>query len=299
MQLTEYLASKRKLIDEFLDNYLPKEEEFPSSIHKAMRYTLFADGKRLRPVLAIAACEIAGGDIESILPAACSLELIHTYSLIHDDLPAIDNDDIRRGQPSSHKKFGEAIAILAGDALLTQAFSLMAMDSKLSKDIQIKIIQEVSKAAGSSALIGGQVVDIESSSYQNNGSVEINAPLLEYIHAHKTGELFRTSLRIGALAGGADQKQLAALTGYGEKIGLGFQIIDDILDIECTQEELGKPQGSDLAKNKLTYPAVWGMSAAKSQASDLINHACLDLDIFGPKAQILKEIAQLFLTRRK
>ncbi len=305
MHIADYLAEKKQLIDQFLDCYLPAEGDFPPSIHKAMRYTLFAGGKRLRPILALAACEAVGGDTAVLLPLSCSLELIHTYSLIHDDLPAMDNDDYRRGQPASHKAFGENMAILAGDALLTQAFCLLAKDSGLPAKLQLQIMREVSQAAGSNGLIGGQVADIHAtggeyiSSPEEKASPQVLAPLLEYIHTHKTGALFRVALRMGALAGGADKRQLAALTSYGERIGLAFQIMDDILDIKGSEQEMGKPQGSDLVNHKLTYPATWGMADAKQQAQDLIKHACRDLEVIGKKAANLKALANFILQRRR
>lgn len=297
MLTLDYLAEQKKLVDQFLDSYLPTEKEFPPVIHKAMRYTLLAGGKRLRPILAIAACETVGGNTSTILPIACSLEIIHTYSLIHDDLPAMDNDDFRRGQPANHKTFGEAVAVLAGDALLTHAFILLSNDINLPAEIQLKIIKEVSKASGCNGLIGGQVADIEATSLEIISQDSL--PLLEYIHTHKTGALFRAALRIGALAGGANEEQLTALTRFGEKFGLAFQIVDDILDIEGSMQEMGKPQGSDAANHKLTYPAAWGMSAAKQQAKTLIEHACQELDIFGDKANNLKNLAQFILDRRE
>ncbi len=298
MSIADYLAKQKQLIDKFLDNCLPLDTEFPPAIHKAMRYTLFAGGKRLRPILALAACEAVGGDTTKLLPLACSLELIHTYSLVHDDLPAMDDDDYRRGLPASHKVFGENLAILAGDALLTHAFSLLSADSGLPADVQLRIIREVSKAGGSMGLIGGQVADIQASD-QTDSSAEVLVPLLEYIHTHKTGALFRTALRMGALAGAADREQLSALTGYGDKIGLAFQITDDILDIEGSSIEMGKPQGSDITNHKLTYPSAWGMDSAKRQSKKLIESACNDLEILGEKAQNLKSLAQLILERRK
>ncbi|MBI5787654.1 MAG: polyprenyl synthetase family protein [Candidatus Schekmanbacteria bacterium] len=299
MPLAGYLADKKKLIEQYLDGYLPKNQEFPAEIHQAMRYSLFASGKRLRPILALAACEAVGGEIKSVLPLACSLELIHTYSLIHDDLPAMDNDDFRRGQPSNHKKFGEAIAILAGDALLTQAFALLSIPTDLSAALQLQIIQEAAAAAGSMGLIGGQVLDIQTSGNINRVFGQMDAPLLEYIHTHKTGVLFRAAVRIGAIAGKAAPEQLSAITGYGDKIGLAFQITDDILDLECTTQELGKPQGSDMAAHKLTYPAVWGIQAAREQSQLLLEKACRDLDIFAGKAVVLKDIAGYLLNRRE
>ena len=304
MPLADYLAGKKRQIDSFLDKYLPSEEDFPPRIHKAMRYTLFAGGKRLRPILAMAACEAVGGEDEKILPLACSLELIHTYSLIHDDLPAMDNDDFRRGQAANHKVFGEDIAILAGDALLTHAFLLLSQDSGLEPALQLRIIREVALAAGSGGLIGGQVADIQTTNRQlppagdKKGGAEILGPLLEYIHTHKTGAMFRVALRMGALAAGAGERQLQALTSYGERIGLAFQIIDDILDIESSTEEMGKPQGSDMNNRKLTYPASWGMSAAKRQARTLIEHARQDLALFRERAAILLELADFILRRR-
>lgn len=295
MNLKAYLEEIKNLVDASLDQYLPPAEKFPKSVHQAMRHILFAGGKRVRPILALSAGEMVGGTINSILPCACALEFIHTYSLIHDDLPAMDNDDYRRGILTTHKKFGEAIAILAGDALLTEAFRLLSCE-KVTKSfppkVLIEVINEVALAAGSGGMIGGQVVDMESEGR------EIDLPLLEYIHTHKTGALILVSVRMGAKLGGGKAEEIEALTKYGESVGLAFQITDDLLNIEGKKEELGKNPGTDAAKSKATYPQLLGLSESKRRAEDLISSAHIALEPFGPKAETLKEIANFIISRR-
>lgn len=249
----------------------------------------------MRSILTLAAAEAVGGDAKAILPVACALELIHTYSLIHDDLPAMDNDDLRRGKPTCHKVFGEAIAILTGDSLLTLAFELLTSPSlaaAITPKRQLEIIRRISQAAGNCGLIGGQVVDIESEGKR------IDAPRLEYIHTHKTGSLIRVSVVAGGLAANCSEEQLNSLSHYGEKIGLAYQILDDILDVEGESLTLGKNAGSDMARRKATYPAMWGIKQAKSQAQDLITDAQQDLSPLGEKASRLKELAQFILQRK-
>ena len=296
MDLKTYLKEKITLVDAALEIYLPKEEERPQSLHKAMRYSIFAGGKRVRPVLMLAACEAVGGAIDNAMPAACAMEMIHTYSLIHDDLPAMDDDDFRRGRPTSHKVFGDAIAILAGDGLLTEAFKLMT-DTRFAADvdasIKIAVINEIATCAGTYGMVGGQVVDMES-----EGKSDMDLPIVQYIHTHKTGALIKASVVAGALLGGADEKQLAAIRRYGEAAGLAFQIADDILDIEGTTEEIGKDAGSDQARGKATYPAVMGLAAAKQEAQAMMDEAMLALEPLGVAAEPLREIARYIVERK-
>ncbi len=296
MDLKLYLKEKIALVDTALENWLPKEKDMPYSIHKAMRYSIFAGGKRVRPVLMLAACEAVGGIIEKAMPAACAMEMIHTYSLIHDDLPAMDNDDFRRGRPTNHKVFGEAIAILAGDGLLTEAFKLISNPS-FAADIEsatrLAVIHEIATCAGTYGMVGGQVVDMES-----EGKPEIDLPTVQYIHTHKTGALIKASVVAGALLGGADEIQLAAIRRYGEAAGLAFQIADDILDIEGTTEEIGKDAGSDEARGKATYPAVMGLAAAKQEAKAMMDEAMLALEPLGKPAEPLREIARYIVERK-
>lgn len=259
-----------------------------------MRYSLLAGGKRLRPILVIAAAEAVGGDRHAILPFAVAAELVHTYTLIHDDLPALDNDDFRRGKPTNHKVFGEAIAILAGDALLTQAFILMthsAMMDTISEKNLLKATHEMADALGAKGMIGGQVVDLESE------GKPINPETLEYIHIYKTGFLIRACVRCGAMLCQATPSQLSALSTYGAHIGLAFQIIDDILDITGDEKKLGKDIGSDLSKDKATYPALYGLEASKKKAEDLIKDSIACLEAFDDRADPLREIARFFVQR--
>lgn len=296
MDLKKYLKEQCARVDAALDKYLPKETELPHSLHKAMRYSVFAGGKRVRPILMLAACQAVGGDTERAIPAACAMEMIHTYSLIHDDLPAMDDDDFRRGNPTNHKVFGEAIAILAGDALLTEAFKLISdprMACGCDPAAQLAVIHEIATCAGSHGMVGGQVVDMES-----EGKRDIDLPTVQYIHTHKTGALIKASVKAGAILGGADEKQLAAITRYGEAAGLAFQIADDILDIEGTTEEIGKDAGSDEARGKATYPAVMGLSAAKEEAQAMMDEAFQALEIFGAEADPLREIAAYIVKRK-
>jgi len=295
LNLQAYLQEKKELIDAALDSHLPSAERFPQRLHQAMRHILFSGGKRLRPVLALSSGETVGGRSVDILPCACALELLHTYSLIHDDLPAIDNDDYRRGTSTTHRKFGEAIAILAGDALLTEAFRLLTsppVTKSFSAGTLIEVINEVAHAAGAAGMIGGQVVDIESE------GKEIDLPLLEYIHTHKTGALILVSVRMGAKLGGANAGELEALNRYGESIGLAFQIIDDLLNVEGEKEEMGKSPGTDAAKSKATYPQLLGVSESRRRAEDLITSAHKALEPFGTRADTLREIATFIVTRR-
>jgi geranylgeranyl diphosphate synthase type II len=294
--LQSYLEEKRLLVDKFMDSTLPPEGAYPQSLHQAMRYSLFAGGKRLRPILVIASFDVVGGKKSAwLLPVASAMELIHTYSLIHDDLPAMDNDDYRRGKPTSHKVFGEAIAILAGDALLTLAFGLVThrkFPRKKISDQLIRIVHEVAWGAGFGGMISGQAADILSE------GKEVDQSTLEYIHRHKTAALIRTSVRIGAILGGATKSQLSALSHYGEDIGLAFQIMDDVLDVEGSQEELGKNVRSDSSKGKKTYPDFFGLSESKRKAKILVEQAIESLSRFNRKADPLRAIAHYIIERR-
>ena len=293
MDLKEYLKQRCQLVDRALERFLPEASELPASLHGSMRYSVFAGGKRVRPVLMLAACEAVGGELELALPAACAMEMIHTYSLIHDDLPAMDDDDFRRGNPTNHKVYGEATAILAGDALLTEAFILLSSSPEGGDcSARLRVIHEIAAAAGSRGMVGGQQVDMES-----EGKEEIDLALLSYIHTHKTGALIRASVRAGAILGNASEERLAALTRYGEAIGLAFQIADDILDVEGTTEQLGKDAGSDQARGKATYPALVGLEASRQRAHELVQMALDALASFDQRAEPLRAIASYIVKR--
>ncbi|HEY6332719.1 MAG TPA: farnesyl diphosphate synthase [Blastocatellia bacterium] len=292
--LEAYLDARGAEVNKALQEFVPEESIAPPTIHKAMRYSLLAGGKRLRPVLVLSAGEALGAPTADLMPAACAIEMIHTYSLIHDDLPAMDDDDLRRGRPTCHKVFGDAIAILAGDALLTHAFIVLssyAPAGDLSR--QIRVIREVATAAGTvNALIGGQVADIE------NEKRSVDAAMLEYIHRSKTGALIKASVVVGGIIAGADDHQLELLERYGEKIGLAFQVADDILDVTSTSEAMGKTPGKDLAAQKATYPAVHGLEASREHARQLADEAASTAEQLGPAAYRLQEIARFIVARR-
>jgi geranylgeranyl diphosphate synthase type II len=294
MNIEEYLRNQKALVDRQLEELLPQESAYPPKIHQAMRYSLFCGGKRIRPILCLAACEAVGGNSETALPVACAIELVHTYSLVHDDLPAMDNDDMRRGKPTSHKVYGEAIAILAGDALLTSVFYVLSHNSRragVDSEIILQVIEEISQAAGTMGMIGGQVVDLES----ENQAVEL--PQLEYIHTHKTGALIRCAVVCGAILGGASANQMKNIRSYGEIIGLAFQIVDDILDIRGEEEKLGKNIGSDLAQKKATYPAHLGLAESVNRARSLLKAALSQLQTLDLRADPLREIARFVVNR--
>lgn len=292
--LHDYLRERAALVDAALDRYLPGEDLLPAVLHQAMRYSVFAGGKRLRPILVMAACEAVGGAPERVLHAACAMEMIHTYSLIHDDLPAMDDDDFRRGRPTNHKVYGEANAILAGDALLTEAFRLLA-DPAANRDcapaVVLRVIETVARCAGSQGMVGGQVVDMEAE------GKPIDYATLQYIHTRKTGALFLASIQAGAWLGGGSDDQLAALTRYGETAGLAFQIADDILDIIGDQAVLGKDVGSDQARGKATYPALLGLSEARRRAEELRDLALTALDPLDASAEPLRALARYIVDR--
>jgi len=296
MDINRYLQEKKEIVDSALERYLPKKEELTSNLHQAMQHSLFAGGKRIRPILSIASFEAVGGKGEGVLPFACALEMIHTYSLIHDDLPAIDNDDYRRGKPTCHKVFGEAIAILAGDGLLTEAFRLMTnqpgKDQPLGDEVLVlDLIREVAQAAGVLGMVGGQVVDIESE------GKTVDLPTVQYIHTHKTGAMILASVRVGARLGGAMETDLKVLTRYGENLGLAFQIADDVLNVEGKAVLMGKKTGTDLFKGKATYPSVLGIEESKKRSKELVGMAVDALNSLGPEADPLREIARFIIAR--
>ena len=294
MDIQSYLSKKKSIVDKALDKLVPPAKMFPTSVHEAMRYSLFAGGKRVRPILAIAAAEALGSKTTDLLPLAGSLELIHTYSLVHDDLPAMDDDDFRRGRPTCHKVYGEAIAILAGDGLLNRAFEVLSDPRRLkavSPNKLIAIIKEISAASGVRGMVGGQVVDMESE------GKDVDFPTLEYIHTHKTGALIRASVRVGALYAQAGKRRFAALSRYGELVGLAFQIADDILDITGKQEELGKDVGSDLKKGKKTFPSFYGLAESRQRANEVADKAIHSLRDFDRKADPLRELAKYIVNR--
>jgi geranylgeranyl diphosphate synthase type II len=296
MNLDEYIAERMTRIDAELDRYLPAAERLPTTLHQSMRYSIFAGGKRIRPLLMIAACEAVGGMLSSVLPAACALEMIHTYSLIHDDLPAMDDDDYRRGRLTNHKVFGEATAILAGDALLTQAFILLASGApgeSVGAAERLRVLHIIATAAGSLGMVGGQVVDMES----ETKTVEL--PIVEYIHTHKTGALILAALQTGAILGGADNHEFAALTRYGECAGLAFQIADDVLDIVGEQSLLGKDVGSDVQRGKATYPALIGLAESKRRAEELRDLAVDALAPLGTEAEPLRALVSFIVDRSR
>jgi geranylgeranyl diphosphate synthase type II len=291
MDLKRYLAARQKEVDRALDRFLPKESVAPATIHKAMRYSLFAGGKRLRPILCLAATEACGGKFAAALPHACAVECIHTYSLIHDDLPSMDNDDLRRGRPTCHKVFGDAIAILAGDALLTVAFEIATRAKPVSRYDLHEVMREIAEAAGSRKLIAGQVADLEAE------GKNLSREQVRSIHENKTAALLTASVRLGAMAANASAKQLAAVTAFGRALGLAFQVIDDILDVTQTSEKLGKSAGKDLAAKKATYPAVFGLEKSRSEARRLTKQAHKALESLGKNAQVLRSLADYLLAR--
>jgi geranylgeranyl diphosphate synthase, type II len=292
--LGAYMAERARAVDEALGRFLPAESAPPETLHKAMRYSVFAGGKRLRPVLVIAGAEAVGGSMNDVMPTACAVEMIHTYSLIHDDLPAMDNDDFRRGSPTNHKVFGEALAILAGDALLTLAFRLLAdnVPAVASGSRLHDVLVEIADAAGSPGMVGGQVADIECEGKRADGEI------VDYIHTHKTAALIRASIRSGAILSGATSGQLDALGVAGEALGLAFQIMDDILDVTATSEELGKTAGKDQAQQKATYPAVHGIEASRRRAHALVAEAHAALEPFGPHGLPLRALGTFFIERK-
>jgi geranylgeranyl diphosphate synthase type II len=295
MDLKAYLAERRDLVNRALEGYLPKVRGPAFRVSEAMHYSLFAGGKRVRPILCLAGAEAVGGDAGQALPVACALEMIHTYSLIHDDLPAMDNDDLRRGQPTCHKQFDEATAILAGDGLLTEAFHLMADQAGRYPDQEamlLEVITLVAAAAGCQGMVGGQMLDLQAEGRK------VTLKELETIHRRKTGALLTASVRAGALVGGGARGEVDLLTRYGEKFGLAFQITDDLLDVEGDAAEMGKTPGMDQLREKATYPALLGRDRAREWAGRLVEEAVADLEPLGRAAEPLKEIGRYLLVRR-
>ena len=289
--LSNYLAERKALVEKALDSSI--SVVYPEKIYEAMRYSLLAGGKRLRPILCLATCELSGGNIEMAMPTACALEMIHTMSLIHDDLPAMDNDDYRRGKLTNHKVYGEDLAILAGDGLLSYAFEFVATQTKDVLPQQVlQVIARLGKAVGAAGLVGGQVVDLAS-----EGLSQVSEETLHFIHTHKTGALLEACVVSGALLASASQTNLQRLSRYAQNIGLAFQIVDDILDITATTEELGKTAGKDLEAQKATYPAIWGLEKSRCQAQILVQNAKAELEIFGEKAMPLIALADFIISR--
>jgi geranylgeranyl diphosphate synthase, type II len=292
MNLKAYLIAHQKEIDRALDRYLPKTNVKPATLHRAMRYSLFAGGKRLRPILCLAAAEACGGKVITALPLACALECIHTYSLVHDDLPSMDNDDYRRGRPTCHKVFGDGIAVLAGDALLTIAFEIVSMAKPARRYDMSTLLREIAVAAGSQRLIAGQVADLEA----EGRKVERNQ--LRFIHENKTAAILKSSVRLGAMSANADARKLRAVTQFGHGLGLAFQVIDDILDVTQTSEILGKSAGKDIATQKATYPAVIGLEKSRGEARRLTRQAHDALSVFRSReAEPLHCLANYLLER--
>lgn len=292
-ELKPYLERRRQMVEEALQAALPVEEGPEARVVESMRYSLFAGGKRLRPILSLAAAEAVGGEPEDAVPVGCALEMIHTYSLIHDDLPAMDDDDLRRGKPTNHKVFGEAIAILAGDALLTQAFVLLCDYRASLPERAVQIIQVVAKAASYRGMVGGQVVDMLS---QNRPA---DLETVQQMHSRKTAALIAAATEAGALAGKGAEAQVAAMARYGRSVGLAFQIADDILDIEGDAELLGKSTGADAARGKVTYPAAVGLERSREAAKELVDDALTALEGFNEEADPLRLMANYVITRRK
>jgi geranylgeranyl diphosphate synthase type II len=292
MKLPDFFETDRAVIEAGLSRLLPAEDVPPSSIHRAMRYSVFAGGKRIRPILCFEAARMFHENPEGAIPVGCALEFIHTYSLIHDDLPALDNDDLRRGKPTNHKVFGEAIAILAGDALLTLAFQTLA-NMSLEAEKRLAILALIAKAAGTDrGMIGGQVADLEAE------RDAVDAPGLEYIHRSKTAALIRASIVAGGIAGGADRRDVIRLTAFGENIGWAFQVVDDLLDVQESSAALGKTAGKDEAQKKATYPALYGLEKSRAIASDLEAKALAELADYGERASRLRQLAQFLVARR-
>ncbi len=289
--LKGYLKERQKLVETALDKSI--EVVYPLKIYEAMRYSLLAGGKRLRPILCLATCEMTGGTIDMAMPTACALEMIHTMSLIHDDLPAMDNDDYRRGKLTNHKVYGEDVAILAGDGLLAYAFEYVAVNTRNVPAPQVlQVISRLARAVGAAGLVGGQVVDLEM-----EGKSDVSLETLNFIHNHKTAALLEACVVCGGILSGTSPEDLQRLSRYSQNIGLAFQIVDDILDITATQEQLGKTAGKDQEAQKVTYPSLWGLEESKKQAQLLIEAACAELEPFGEQAQPLIALAY-FITSR-
>jgi geranylgeranyl diphosphate synthase type II len=292
MTLPTFFEEDRAAVDAALDWLMPGENTQPSSIHQAMRYSVQAGGKRVRPILCLESARIFSADVNPVLPVACALEFIHTYSLIHDDLPALDNDDLRRGKPTCHKKFNEATAILAGDALLTLAFETLA-NAPIEPARRVAILSHVAASAGTvKGMVGGQVADIEAEGRS------IAPAELEYIHRSKTAALIRASVVAGAIGGGADDQDVERLKSFGETIGWAFQVVDDILDVEESSASLGKTAGKDVAQKKATYPSIYGLEKSRQFAKELEDRAMAEIEPYGERASRLRELAEMIVHRR-
>ncbi len=295
MDIQDYLKQQQDKIDSFLTQVVPPGNPLAKTLYESMQYSLLGGGKRIRPILTLAAAEAVGSQSHVIMPYAAALELIHTYSLVHDDLPAMDNDDYRRGRPTNHKVYGDGLAILAGDALLTMAFELCsqpATESGIPADRQVNVMYELAVGAGHDGMVGGQVMDIQAENQ------DIDLITLQTIHNYKTGKLIRAAVRIGSLLGGATQVQLENLTGYAEDIGLAFQIADDVLNMTGTREELGKDAGTDAKRGKKTYPSFYGIDGARDLAADCVSRALKRLDDFDDRADPLRALANYVVQRR-
>lgn len=293
--IKQELKARGTVVEKYLRQYLPPETAFPPSIHEAMIYTVFNGGKRIRPILVLEGAQLAQLDPDKAAPFACALELIHTYSLVHDDLPAMDDDDYRRGKPTCHKVYGEALAILSGDALLTLAFQLIGDPVNaeyLEGRAVLQVIHEIAEAVSSMGMIGGQVLDLEAEGQH------INHAQLQKIHQLKTGCLLKAALRAGAILGGLERKKLDSLDAYADHFGLAFQITDDILDVQGEAELLGKPLGSDVQNHKCTYPSLWGIEKAQAQARESVSRCLQSLSAFGPEADFLRNLASYLLMRQ-
>jgi len=294
-RIEKYLDERKILVDKALKEFMPEPSGLAGDVIRAMNYTLFAGGKRIRPVLCIAGSEAVGGSADDVVPVACAIELIHAYSLIHDDLPVMDNDDFRRGKPTNHKVFGEAVALLAGDSLLTLAFNLMAsygLDTKGEKKALLRVIDLIASAAGYKGMAGGQMVDI---SYEGKDPDPI---VVEYIHRHKTGALIAASVTAGTILAGGSEEEVESINRYGKQIGLAFQIADDILNVEGDRNVMGKGIGSDKVKGKITYPSVFGITESKNIQTRLIDHAIESLNRFDERAEPLRDLARYIITRK-
>ncbi|MCX6339610.1 MAG: polyprenyl synthetase family protein [Candidatus Aureabacteria bacterium] len=293
MDISRYLKEKKEIVEKALDSLLPPEHSPPEKLHEAMRYSVFAGGKRLRPIICMASLEALGKDPLPFMPAACALELVHTYSLIHDDLPAMDDDDLRRGKPTSHKVFGEAIAILAGDALLTLAFELIANMDTAPPPIRLEIVRRLAQCGGTGGLVGGQVLDLAAE------GKEVSEEMLERIHAQKTAALIEASVLFGALLGDTSVEQRQALSSYGHSMGMAFQITDDILDATGDEKKIGKRTRKDRESQKATYPGCFGIDRARRIAEEYIQKALGALKSFDDKADPLREIARMIPSRER
>jgi geranylgeranyl diphosphate synthase type II len=294
-RVENYLEERKTLVDKALKQFMPEPSGLADAVISAMNYSLFAGGKRIRPILCIAGAEVVEGSADDVMPVACALELIHSYSLIHDDLPVMDNDDLRRGKPTNHKIFGEAVALLAGDGLLTLAFNLMArygLEKKVEKTALIRVIDLISSAAGYKGMVGGQVVDII---YEGK---DPGPNVVKYIHTHKTGALIAASVTAGTILAGGNEEEVQSINRYGQQIGLAFQIADDILNIEGNRQVIGKEIGSDKVRGKITYPSVFGITESRNIQKELIDHAIESLNRFDKRAEPLRDIARYIIERK-